>query len=482
MNVCSYHFQSRNSAGKCAFEADLCLEYTELWYAWAVSMKSYTSGQLHEIRECVRGPVNTVSVSVYRLLKCLGIVNCRIRPTKRGTKGVEKRRIPIVITVLRPPKPPGQYGSNGNNLKVQLPTDTLPTHVTCILLNTQSLCNKALTVREHMLDYDADIMLLTETWLKPSKSAIVSELTTPGYNFIGECRTVKRGGGTGLLFKSGYKFAKMPSTRFKTFEVLDVKTTHCARPLRVIIIYRSPTSATRSFLDELALYISDLAVVREDILMAGDFNLHFHLPNASGVQYLKQILADNNMHQHVTQPTHRSGNMLDLVITRASSNIVTTTDVCNSSISDHYSVIFPLHVTKPRSSSQMRQVRNFKRMDHASFEAHLISELANVDTELGVEIVLCQYEKAMKTSIDKHAPIRRRTTQSRKREPWYNDDIHNARQLRRINETRWRESRLEIDRQIFVQHRSEVNTMISRAKQQYYEHKLAATDQKTCSL
>ena len=138
-------------------------------------MNSYTSGQLHEIREYVRGPVNTVSVSVYRLLKCLGIVNCRIRPTKTGTKGVKKRRIPIVITVLRPPKPPGQYGSNGNNLKVQLPTDTLPTHVTCILLNTQSPCNKALTVREHMLDYEADMMLLTETWLKPSNSAIVSE-------------------------------------------------------------------------------------------------------------------------------------------------------------------------------------------------------------------------------------------------------------------------------------------------------------------
>ena len=121
-------------------------------------------------------------------------------------------------------------------------------------------------------------------------------------------------------------------------------------------------------------------------------------------------------------------------------------------------IIFPLHVTKPRSSSQMRQVRNFKRMDHASFEADLISELADVDTEQGVEIVLHQYEKAMKSSIDKHAPMRTRTTQSRKREPWYNDDIHNARQLRRINETRWRETKLEIHRQIFVQHRSEVIT------------------------
>ena len=99
-------------------------------------------------------------MNIYSLAKCLGIVNCRIRPTKRGTKGVKKRRIPIVITVLRPPKPPGQYGSNGNNLKVQLPTDTLPSHVTCMLLNTQSLCNKALTVREHMLDYEADIRFL----------------------------------------------------------------------------------------------------------------------------------------------------------------------------------------------------------------------------------------------------------------------------------------------------------------------------------
>ena len=115
---------------------------------------------------------------------------------------MKKRHIPIVVTVLRSPKPHGQCGSNGNNLKVQLQTDTLPTHVTCILLNAQSLCNKALTVREHMLDYKADMMLLTGTWLKPSKSAIVNELTPPGYNFIGECCNMKRGGRTGLLFKS----------------------------------------------------------------------------------------------------------------------------------------------------------------------------------------------------------------------------------------------------------------------------------------
>ena len=53
---------------------------------------------------------------------------------------------------------------------------------------------------------------------KTIQTASVNELTPPGYTFIGECRT-------GMLFKSEYKFAKMPSPRFKTFEVLDVKTT-----------------------------------------------------------------------------------------------------------------------------------------------------------------------------------------------------------------------------------------------------------------
>ena len=78
-------------------------------------MKSYTSGQLHEIKDCVRGPVNTVSVPVYRLLKCLGIVNCRIRPTRRGTKCVKKRHIPVVVTVLRPPKPHVLLSVNSSN-------------------------------------------------------------------------------------------------------------------------------------------------------------------------------------------------------------------------------------------------------------------------------------------------------------------------------------------------------------------------------
>ena len=35
-----------------------------------------------------------------------------------------------------------------------------------MLLNAQSVCNKATTVQEHVLDQGVDLVLLTETWSK----------------------------------------------------------------------------------------------------------------------------------------------------------------------------------------------------------------------------------------------------------------------------------------------------------------------------
>ena len=58
-------------------------------------------------------------------------------------------------------------------------------NVICVLLNARSICNKALTVKEHLLDHGGDFMFLTETWSKPNRTAVVNKLTPPGYSYIG---------------------------------------------------------------------------------------------------------------------------------------------------------------------------------------------------------------------------------------------------------------------------------------------------------
>jgi hypothetical protein len=90
------------------------------------------------------------------------------------------------------------------------------------------------------------------------------------------------------------------------------------------------------------------------------------------------------------------------------------------------------------------------------------------------------YEAAVTSTVDIHAPTTARERKVHQGELWYDDDIHHARQLRRSNEKKWRQTKLEIHRQIFVHHRLQVNTMILKAKQSYYETKLSTGDQKVC--
>lgn len=138
---------------------------------------------------------------------------------RRTRAGVNmKRPIKTVCNTNRRLPVPAATGVNPSNLVVVPVVSSAPkTESTCILLNAQSVCNKATTVHEHVLDQKADLVFLTETWLKPNNSAVIHEMTPPGYTFTGKCRTTKRGGGVGLLHKSAFHFNKVKTPQYKTF-------------------------------------------------------------------------------------------------------------------------------------------------------------------------------------------------------------------------------------------------------------------------
>ena len=150
-----------------------------------------------------------------------------------------------------------------------------------------------------------------------------------------------------------------------------------------------------------------------------------------GVKLLNDILAENNLKQHVTEPTHMKGHMLDLVITRSSSSIVSSTTAYPSSISDHYSVVFRLS-----SALAVKQLRDFRGLDLVRLETDLSSRLASIYTTLDVYTIVGQYKHAVLSTIVLHAPVTVIMKACRHKEPWYNDDIHQARALRRANEKR----------------------------------------------
>ena len=70
------------------------------------------------------------------------------------------------------------------------------------LLNPWSVVNKATTLHDFILEYDLDILALTETWLSGTvcDGPVLQEMLPNGYNYIHTPRK-SRGGGIALVYR-----------------------------------------------------------------------------------------------------------------------------------------------------------------------------------------------------------------------------------------------------------------------------------------
>ena len=79
----------------------------------------------------------------------------------------------------------------------------------------------------------------------------------------------------------------------------------------------------------------------------GDFN--YQVDNISSLDTIKfnKILESFNLVHHVNGPTHKKGHTLDLIITRATDELVTSTDIRDAMLSDHSAVHCKFRLKKP---------------------------------------------------------------------------------------------------------------------------------------
>ncbi len=251
------------------------------------------------------------------------------------------------------------------------------------LLNAGSARRHKDTIREHVIDHNIDIMLLTETWLQDDEETTFKELTPPGYKLVGIARpqakrkakkqNSSKGGGLAILHKEEYKVRKVATCgRYKSFELLDVKIVTPYRPVRVSVLYRPPGPVTAVVLDDFAPLLDTLTDVTGPVVLAGDFNVHVDDRDSPGTEAFLQLLDEHGMTQHVNSSTHRRGHTLDLFITKNHQDISPEITVVNSLISDHCSIVATLHTgrlpRKTRIPVSSRNTKNIVATSFASFE------------------------------------------------------------------------------------------------------------------
>lgn len=355
------------------------------------------------------------------------------------------------------------------------------------LMNCRSVCNKALTIKDLVVDSDMDILGITETWLRGNDldNPVVAELVPNGYSFNHLPRLDGRGGGVGLMFKKSLdvKFSTVPS--YNSFEVINAEIKLAGKSLNLYVIYRPPPSSVNrltvdGFMDEFSSLLEASVVDPRPLLITGDFN--FHVDDESDLEAMNfcNLLDSFNLCQYVTVSTHGAGHILDLVISRNSDDILKSLSVECVPISDHWPITCSLNLNKPPFERKMVQCRQLKSINFDDLRNDLlmsrlgssVDHISDLDSMLDPSDVASnladQYDNVLSSLLDTYAPLKTKTIVLRPRAAWYSNDIAECKKQRRQLERKWRRTRLPCDRANYERMYLECKDLIYSTKRDYF--------------
>lgn len=174
------------------------------------------------------------------------------------------------------------------------------------LLNSKSVKNKALVIKDYIVEHNIDLLALTETWLRPGDEdqSVINEICPSGYNLLHVPRVSRAGGGAGLMYKACFKIVEksLDCPSFASFEHILLSLRYSSINITLVIVYRPPqnkhNSSATLFFDEFPRFLERLVIAPAKLLILGDFNFRINTNDPSAVRFL-DILESFNLCQSV---------------------------------------------------------------------------------------------------------------------------------------------------------------------------------------
>ena len=174
--------------------------------------------------------------------------------------------------------------------------------------------NKGLLLADTIASHTFDFLCLTETHICTTDSdSFLCSLTPDGFSLIHRPRSSGIGGGVGFFIHDSYKYRKVDTLNYSSFENMVISVSVSCRTLLLASIYRPPWLCSSIFLDEFMAFVCFLSSVDCNYFICGDFNIHVDVP-CTDSQKLKALLESCNLRQSVNNTTHLHGHILDLIL------------------------------------------------------------------------------------------------------------------------------------------------------------------------
>ena len=217
------------------------------------------------------------------------------------------------------------------------------------MLNSRSLSNKEIHVRNCILDNGMYFGIVTEMWYKDDSWGM-SDINTFGLKtHMVNRKNGKFGGGLALVYRQQYQYETLKTQSYPACELglwlLKIKGIH-----QVILgVYHPPYSTQNRItdikaIDDLLNCLSEILPEYSNIIIMGDF--HYNNLEDSLIYILDDSLHALGLDQLVEEPTHKDGNILDLVIAKSWNSLRNYTVKVGEFLSDYNFVTIHMDLLK----------------------------------------------------------------------------------------------------------------------------------------
>ena len=361
-------------------------------------------------------------------------------------------------------------------------------HMSLCLVNAQSVVNKMDILLHFLTTEGLDICAVTETWVRDVNVGIIkASAGRAGFRIIQASRKSRQGGGLAVLVKKSVNLKLIESGELDSFEYLLVSARHESSLFHMALIYRPPYSenhrvTTEKFFEEFPEFISNTLSKYSQIILLGDFNIHINCESDACSQRFTSIMNSFNLKQHVTIPTHKSGNTLDFIITKAESSLTLTAPRSEDFLSDHCFITSVLNFVKPTLQKKEIEFRSIKKLDAEKFAKDTENLVMLLNDIKDLQELSDSLDEGLRKILDKHAPVKRRSITVRDKVPWFDETASNLKSQKRASERRWRKDPSDQNWTMYKKVKTDYNHYLKSQKETYVNDEIKACEGDTRKL
>ena len=328
-----------------------------------------------------------------------------------------------------------------------------------------------------------DIIIMNETWLK--KSILDNEILPDNYKVFRVDRSLKshpwdpnrpkkfrkNGGGVLLAHRTDLCLSSVKFTKINVkAELLSVSfKTASGRNFCISTFYRVGTLEADNF-QEFEKHFVSLATAKKlhRHILIGDFNF----PNVSWPsgqtscnieeKFINFLTSDLGHTQVIAEPTHKSGNTLDLLFTNIP-NVLQDTSVLDKNefcLSDHFAIRSNIDIEVKYKKLPKRKTYNYRKANWIDMNNSL--RLVNWDRALGSldpHVAWPRFKSILSDICDRYIP--KRTVKCQFEPPWYDTECDKIRRKKEKWRKRAKSSNNESDRKKFQSFRKQFKQVMN---------------------